>query len=179
MSGTLCGARPAGASGAFLFAVLCLVWGSTWLSLKVGISTVPPLTFAALRFLAAALPLFCMAAARGRVRVPAATVLPGALLMVAVNYGLMAWGMTRVASGIASVINLSMVPMATLALSVAHGRARWSATVGAALMIGAAGLTMLFAPRFGGGGAGGMAAIGAGAAAYAWGGILTKDRPHG
>ncbi len=165
------------AGSILLFALLCLVWGSTWLSLKVGVAAVPPLTFSAARFLAAAMPLIGWAVVRGRLGVPVATVAPGAVLMIALNYGLMAWGIVRVSSGIASVINLSTVPAATLLLAVAHRQARWSAASVAAVLIGGAGLTLLLAPRFGAADAGGMAAIGVGAGAYAWGGILTKQRP--
>jgi drug/metabolite transporter (DMT)-like permease len=169
--------RWTGATGMALFALLCLAWGSTWLSLKFGVTTVPPLTFVAARFLVAAIPLLAWAATRGHLRVPARTVLPGAVLMVAVNYGLMAWGIVRVASGIAAVINLATVPAATLLLGVAHGEARWSARAAAGLLAGAAGLGLLFAPRFGAAEASGMAAIAAGATAYAWAAILTKRRP--
>jgi drug/metabolite transporter (DMT)-like permease len=35
------------------FLVLCLVWGLTWIATKVGIGAVPPLLFAATRFIAA------------------------------------------------------------------------------------------------------------------------------
>jgi drug/metabolite transporter (DMT)-like permease len=165
------------AGSTLLFALLCLVWGSTWLSLKVGVAAVPPLTFSAIRFLLAAIPLLGWAVVRGRFRVPVATVAPGAVLMIALNYGLMAWGIVRVSSGIASVINLSTVPAATLVLAVAYRQARWSAASVAAVLIGGAGLTVLFAPRFGAADAGGMGAIAFGAGAYAWGGILTKQQP--
>jgi drug/metabolite transporter (DMT)-like permease len=160
-----------------LFALLCFAWGSTWLSLKIGVAAVPPLTFAAARFLLAAALLLAWAALRGTLAVPPATVVPGAALMVALNYGLMTWGIARVDSGIASVINLATVPTATLALAVAHGQARWSAAALLAVGAGAAGLGLLFGPRFGAGEVGGMLAIAVGAVAYAWGGILTKARP--
>jgi drug/metabolite transporter (DMT)-like permease len=161
---------------AVLFAVLCLVWGSTWLGLKLGVSLVPPATFAAARFLAAALPLLGWAAWRGRLRVPAATVAPGAVLMTALNYGLMAWGIARVPSGIAALVNLSTVPIATLLLAVAHRQARWSLASVGALVAGVAGLALLVAPA-GDASAAGILAIAAGAACYAWGGVLTKGRP--
>jgi drug/metabolite transporter (DMT)-like permease len=160
-----------------LFALLCLVWGSTWLSLKIGVATVPPLTFTAARFLLAGLLLLLWAASRGTLRVPAMTVAPGAVLMIAVNYGLMAWGIVRVSSGIASVINLATVPTATLLLAVAHGQTRWSAPALTAVATGCAGLALMFGPRFGAAETGGMIAIAIGAAAYAWGGILTKRQP--
>jgi drug/metabolite transporter (DMT)-like permease len=170
-------ARTSGGLDLALFTVLCLVWGSTWLSLKLGVALVPPLTFAAARFLLAALPLLGWAACRGRLGVPAATVAPGAVLMTAVNYGLMSWGIARVPSGVAALVNLSTVPAATLLLAVVHRQAQFSGTAAAALLAGGAGLALLLAPGGDAPGTAGMAAIAAGAACYGWGGVLTKRRP--
>ena len=36
-----------------LYALLCLIWGSTWLGIKLGLRDLPPITFAAARFLLA------------------------------------------------------------------------------------------------------------------------------
>lgn len=177
MSIALPGMRQVSASGALLFALLCLIWGSTWLSLEVGIALVPPLLFSALRFLLAGLVLLGLAAGRGRLRVGFTTVVPAAVLMIAVNYGLMAWGMTRVSSGVAAVTNLSMVPMATLVLSVAYGWTGWSVGAAASLVAGAAGLCLLLGPDFGTAGTAGVTAIAIGAACYAWGAILIKQQP--
>ncbi len=177
MSAALSGTRYGSVSGGLLFGLLCVVWGSTWLALKLGVSMLPPLSFAAARFLSAGLVLLGLAAGRGRLRVSLATVLPGAVLMIGVNYGLMAWGLTRVQSGVASVVNFSTIPTATLILSVFYGRVRCSAGAAAALVVGAAGLTLLIGPDFRIGRFAGMAAIAAGAAAYAWGAVLTKERP--
>jgi drug/metabolite transporter (DMT)-like permease len=60
------------------FLVLCLVWGLTWIATKVGIGTVPPLLFAATRFIAAGvlvslwiwLPSINLEACRARERIP-------------------------------------------------------------------------------------------------------------
>ncbi|MFO1060079.1 MAG: EamA family transporter [Dongiaceae bacterium] len=169
--------RPADPASPALFALLCLVWGSTWLSLKLGVMAVPPLTFVAARFLLAAVPLLGWAAWRGRLAVPAATVAPGAVLMTAVNYGLMGWGVARVPSGVAALVNLSTVPAATLLLAVAYRQVRWSARAAASLACGGTGLALLLAPGGGAPIAIGGAAIAAGAACYAWGGVLTKQRP--
>ena len=35
--------------------VLCAIWGTTWLFIKLGLEEIPPLTFAALRFVLAIL----------------------------------------------------------------------------------------------------------------------------
>jgi drug/metabolite transporter (DMT)-like permease len=47
------------------FAIIYFVWGSTFLAIRVGVREVPPLLFAALRFLAAGSLLFGWLIARG------------------------------------------------------------------------------------------------------------------
>jgi drug/metabolite transporter (DMT)-like permease len=32
-----------------LFALMCLIWGATWLAMKVGVASVPPVFFAGTR----------------------------------------------------------------------------------------------------------------------------------
>lgn len=51
-----------------LYVGLCLVWGSTWLAIKVGLSDLPPLTFAGVRMAVACALLtpFALAAASGK-----------------------------------------------------------------------------------------------------------------
>ncbi|MDE2509592.1 MAG: hypothetical protein KGL74_00595, partial [Elusimicrobia bacterium] len=48
-----------------LYALICLIWGSTWLVIKVGLVGVPPFLGAGLRFALAATVLFGLLAARG------------------------------------------------------------------------------------------------------------------
>ena len=42
------------------FAALCLIWGSTWLAIKVGLRDLPPISFAGIRFALAALILLAI-----------------------------------------------------------------------------------------------------------------------
>ncbi len=119
------------------FALLCLAWGSTWLPLKHGVAHLPPLLFVASRFLAGGLVLWLAA---GRTRPPPpASLWPGALLMVAANYGLMAWGAARVPSGLAATVNLATVPLAVLVFAGRRPRLPQMA----ALALGVAGLVLL------------------------------------
>jgi O-acetylserine/cysteine efflux transporter len=39
---------------------LGLIWGGTWLFIKIGLADLPPFTFAAIRFLLAAVPLLVL-----------------------------------------------------------------------------------------------------------------------
>jgi drug/metabolite transporter (DMT)-like permease len=42
------------------FALLCLIWGSTWLAIKIGLGYFPPFSFAAIRFALATLVVYCV-----------------------------------------------------------------------------------------------------------------------
>jgi drug/metabolite transporter (DMT)-like permease len=52
--------------------ILCGIWGSTWLFIKLGLADLPPLTFAGIRFVLSSSILALMISARGG-RVRAAT----------------------------------------------------------------------------------------------------------
>src|ERR1700751_824356 len=66
-----------------LFAVLCFVWGTTWLGMKVGIAVVPPGVFASTRWTMAGLMLLLWRWARGqRLLIPRR--LTGRLIIVSV-----------------------------------------------------------------------------------------------
>ena len=49
---------------AFLFVVLCVVWGSNWLAVKLAIVDAPPLAFATVRSLGAGLAMLAIAGGR-------------------------------------------------------------------------------------------------------------------
>src|SRR3979409_1218698 len=49
--------------------LLCLIWGSTWLFIKLGLDDLPPFTFAGIRFVVASAILFGIISAR-RLSVP-------------------------------------------------------------------------------------------------------------
>ena len=78
--------------GPALYALLCLIWGSTWLVIKVGYGGLGPFNVSALRFLIAGAVMAVVAQAtgarwpRGRVEWTAVGVV--GLLMFAGDYGL-------------------------------------------------------------------------------------------
>ena len=49
---------------AVLFALICLIWGFTWLAIKIGLDGVPPFLGAGLRFLLSTLLVGLVLAAR-------------------------------------------------------------------------------------------------------------------
>jgi drug/metabolite transporter (DMT)-like permease len=96
--------------------VLYVVWGSTYLGMKVAIDTVPPFVMGFLRFVPAGLLLAGGVAIRerGAIRRPSAAQLRdasivGAMLLLG-GTGLVAWGEQTVATGIAALL-IGLVPM--------------------------------------------------------------------
>lgn len=90
------------------FATACLVWGSTWLAIKIGLTGVPPLLGAGLRFFLASFILYCIVKLR-RVEIP---MTPEAkklyFILIVFSYTLpfafVYWAEQYIASGLASII---------------------------------------------------------------------------
>src|SRR4051812_268149 len=95
------------------YVTLCVVWSSTWLAIKVGLADLPPISFAAFRFLIAVLVLAQVSVGRVRLlpRTRADWLLLGftGVLMFSVNYGLLFWGELHVSSGLAAVLQAMIV----------------------------------------------------------------------
>src|SRR6266699_3024439 len=124
------------------FAVLCVVWSSTWLAIKVGLRDLPPISFVAIRFIVAVAVL--MAVSTGRVRL-----LPvrrsdypllafTGLLMFGLNYPLLFWGEKYVSSGLAAVLQASIPIFGMLFahLLLPDEPMRWQRLAGALLALG-------------------------------------------
>src|SRR5947207_8555892 len=88
--------------------ILCGIWGSTWLFIKLGLADLPPLTFAGIRFLFSSLILIGLILARGlrwpRQRRDWLVIVVVGLLQFTFNYGLVFWGEQRISSGLAAVL---------------------------------------------------------------------------
>jgi drug/metabolite transporter (DMT)-like permease len=84
------------------YIALCLIWGSTWLAIRVVVRDVPPLEAAALRFLAAGALLLGIAVAQRRPwpadRAQWNALLVLSLSIMAVPYGLLFWAERHVTS---------------------------------------------------------------------------------
>ncbi len=96
---------------------LALIWGSTWLAVRIGLDTLPPFTFAGLRFLIASVVLLTVLAIRGT-RLPRGSaewrlIVSTAVFGFAVSYAAQFWGMQFVPSGLAAVM-FSTVPLFTM-----------------------------------------------------------------
>lgn len=135
---------------ALQYAAMCLIWGLSWIAIKIGVDAVPPIFFAATRFLIAGALLFAIARWRGA-RLPAGTpwlrITAAALLINTGCYATLFWGMQYVPSGFAGVVNLSFIPITLFALGILFGQERFTRRRAFALVLGVAGLLVLMRER--------------------------------
>lgn len=166
------------------FGIIYFVWGSTYFAIRVGVAQMPPLAMAAIRFTVAGLALFAWALARGeslpsRRQWGAVALL--AFLNFVVDYGFLFWAERRVPSGMAAVI------LATIPAFIAISEVLWLRTqrftprLGAALLIGLAGVAVLVDPSLGVDGAPvyllGAIGLVVGAASWSTASVLTRLLP--
>jgi drug/metabolite transporter (DMT)-like permease len=91
---------------------LCMIWGSTWLFIKLGLRDLPPFTFVGIRFLLASIILSLVIYFR-RIRLPQNRrdwqfIAWTGLLCVTVNFGLVFWAEQYVSSGLAALLNATL-----------------------------------------------------------------------
>jgi drug/metabolite transporter (DMT)-like permease len=127
----------------------CLLWGSTWVFIKLGLRDLPPLTFAGARMTLAAVVLLPFAA-RTRLSAvrPADWVRMGSvgLLQIGIPYALLFAGQQWVASGLAAVLFATFpVWLLLLARALLPAQPLTPAKIAAALL-GVAGVAVLQAP---------------------------------
>jgi len=144
------------------FAVIYLVWGSTYLAILIGLESMPPFLLAAARFLVAGGALYAWLRLRGVPR-PSdsqwwAAVVTGTLMLVG-GVGGITWAEQRLPSGIAALL-IATVPLWMTILDVAvlcRSQATWRVVTGVGL--GAVGVVVLIGPD--GSALGGVDLIGA------------------
>jgi drug/metabolite transporter (DMT)-like permease len=99
-------------TAALLYIFLCLVWGSTWLFIRIGLKDLSPFWSLSLRILPALLFILALAFIwRTPLRVAQAerrAILKVALIVYPVGYGLVYWGEQYVSSGLAAVVFSTM-----------------------------------------------------------------------
>ena len=138
------------------FATIYLVWGSTFLAIRVGVREVPPFLLAAFRFLIAGLVLYLWTIARGE-RSPTArqwlsAFALGVLIFVG-DYGLLFWAEQRVPSGIAAVMLATIPAFMALSEILFLGTQRMTLRLALALLIGLGGVGVLMSRSLNLGGA--------------------------
>ena len=130
------------------FAAVYLIWGSTYLAIRLAIETLPPFLMAGVRFVVAGILLYAWARWRGASR-PAQThwlaaAIVGGLMLLGGNGGV-TWAEQRVPSGLTAVL-IATVPLWIALLEWLQGGMRPTARGAVGLMMGLAGIALLVSP---------------------------------
>jgi drug/metabolite transporter (DMT)-like permease len=166
------------------FLTLCVVWSSTWLAIKVGLRDLPPISYAAIRFLIAIVVLLAVSIGRARLvprsRAEYIILALTGVLMFGVNYALLFWGELHVSSGLAAVLQatIPIFGMVFAHLMLPSEPMRWQRFAGA--FVALAGVAVICARLLDFSGpmafwAGLGIVVGAAGAAYS--NVLLKQRP--
>jgi drug/metabolite transporter (DMT)-like permease len=128
---------------------VCFFWGTTYLGIRIGLETLPPMLFAGMRFLTAGTLLFLIMRAsgarvpRGREWLDQAVV---GLLLLGVGNGIVVWAEQYIPSGLAALM-VATSPFWVTGLEAAfRDGEKLTARVAVGLLIGFVGLGMLVWP---------------------------------
>jgi drug/metabolite transporter (DMT)-like permease len=162
------------------FAAIYVLWGSTYLAIRIAVQLVPPLFAAGVRFFFAGTLLYAVMRFCGRPRPTGkewTSLLTLGSLMFVVTYGAIFWAEKYVPSGLTSVLEATL-PLMTIALEVfvfRQQRFRWTLLI--PIAVGFAGVLLLLLrnpqhiPILP------CAAILIGGAAWSLGAVLTRSLP--
>jgi drug/metabolite transporter (DMT)-like permease len=179
-------AKPSRVLIVLAFAAVYIIWGSTYLGIRLAIETLPPFLMAATRFMTAGAILFAWAVFNGQKVRPSLTEWPtafiiGGLLLLCGNGGV-TWAEKYIASSLAALL-VATEPLWVVILNwgLTHRRPNTKVLLG--VLIGLAGVALLVSDGLGQGAHGSrLNLIGAGVvvlAGFAWaaGSVYSSRRP--
>jgi len=162
------------------FAIVYVVWGSTYLGIRYAVESIPPFLMAATRHLAAGILLFAFARLRGAARPSLGewrdAIIAGALMLVVGNGGV-TWAEQFISSGVAALL-VALVPIWMVLfdwLRPAGARPRPLVIVG--LAVGFLGVALLASKQINGGGSNyslGVAALLMSSICWAFGSVFSR-----
>jgi drug/metabolite transporter (DMT)-like permease len=138
--------------------VLYLVWGSTYLAIRVAVVTIPAILLSAMRFIPAGVILTAaiIATSRGKLVRPSLVQVRDASIvgfcLIGGGMGLVTWSERVVPSGIAALL-VALMPMWVGVLARVGFGVRMARRAVAGTLIGLAGVALLAGPSIAGGGA--------------------------
>jgi len=133
-------------------AALILIWGTTWAAIRVSLRGIPPITGVALRFAIASAVLLALVpffgVKLGRSRIERRLWLANGLLTFAIPYSILYWAEQSVPSGLAAVLYATYPLMLALMAHVLLPEERLTLWKIAGVLIGFAGVAVIFSEDF-------------------------------
>lgn len=129
-------------------AAVCVIWGTTYLALRIGVTQFPPFLFSFLRFLCAGPILLILVLTIGKQRWPDRNTLfnqaVSGVFMVTLGVSMVGWAEVYISSGVAAII-CSMMPIWTVLINVIvtkDEKPNWLIILG--LATGLSGILLIF-----------------------------------
>jgi drug/metabolite transporter (DMT)-like permease len=164
-------------------AVVCLIWGTTYLFMRIGVADFPPFLFSGVRQLGAGLLLWLsFPLLKKKIVMDRSDILKQiapALLLIAAGNGGLTWAERYIPSGLAALI-ASMLPVYVAIINVAmkKGKSDWNPHIASGLLLGFVGVLLIFRDNLASlanpGYLGGILAAFAGSLSWALGTIFIK-----
>src|SRR5262245_58603378 len=127
--------------------IACLLWSSTFLFIRVGLTEIHPFTLAWMRLGLALAILVPIAIVRGDLRtlgwIEVRRVATAGLLLLGVNYSLLFWGAQFIPSGLVAILQ-SATPLLALAFACASGQERATTRKVLTFTLGVGGVALIF-----------------------------------
>ena len=130
--------------------ITCLIWSSVWLFIKLGVTDLPPFTFAGLRLITAVAVLVPFILIR---RVPPRgwrdwrMMIVTGLILFGLNYGLILWGAQYISSGLVAVLQATTPAFSLLFGGFFQRQERFTIAKFAAIALGIAGVAIIFSDQ--------------------------------
>jgi drug/metabolite transporter (DMT)-like permease len=163
--------------------VLCAIWGSTWLFIKLGLRDLPPVSFAGIRFVIASFVLLLIVFIRHRPiprkRADWLLIAVTGVQSFTINYGLLFWGEQHISSGLAALLQTTIPAFGLVIAHVHLPSERMTLTKVFGVILGITGVGVIFSNQLSSEGPlalWGSAAIVTGAFSAAYANVLVKAR---
>lgn len=129
-------------------AAVCIVWGTTYLALRVGVTQFPPFLFSLLRFIFAGPILIAFMLFVAKVPFPKKDNIInqaiGGFFMITLGISVVGWAETYVSSGLAAII-CSVMPIWTILINFSLNRnEKPNLLIGLGLLAGLGGIVLIF-----------------------------------
>lgn len=133
----------------FALAVVCIVWGTTYFAMRIGVNTIPPFLFSGFRQVVAGGILLLFLKITGKLNALTRTnfirqAIPG-ILMITLGNGVVGWSEKFIPSGLAALI-VSIMPVYIVIVSFVSGvdRKMPNIAIVAGLIMGTLGIILIF-----------------------------------
>jgi drug/metabolite transporter (DMT)-like permease len=128
-----------------------LIWGTTWIVIKIGLDDLPPITFATIRFALATAILFVLLRVQ-KIPLPKTArdwrlLLLTGTLQFAINYSLVFWAEQHISSGLASVLQANISVFGLILAWIHLPSERITLKKILAVCLGVAGVAVIFSDQ--------------------------------